>query len=62
MEQNLQYFMIPFFSLEMLGLVILGVFSGVWVGAIPGLSVTMAASLLITFTFSWHLNNALALI
>lgn len=46
----------------MLFLVALGVFSGLWVGAIPGLSVTMAASLLISFTFSWELNNALALI
>lgn len=38
-----------------------GVFGGVWVGAIPGLSGTMAVSLLISFTFSWELNNALAL-
>ncbi len=38
-----------------------GVFAGIWVGAIPGLSGTMAVSLLISFTFSWELNNALAL-
>lgn len=55
-------FLIPFFNPSMIVLVALGVFSGLWVGAIPGLSVTMAASLLISFTFSWQLNNALALI
>jgi len=62
MEQNLQYFLIPFLSWEMMMLIWVGVFAGIWVGAIPGLSVTMAASLLISFTFSWDLNSALALI
>ena len=62
MEQNLQYFLIPFLSWEMMVLIWVGVFAGIWVGAIPGLSVTMAASLLISFTFSWDLNSALALI
>jgi len=62
MEQNLQYFLIPFLHWEMMLLIWIGVFAGIWVGAIPGLSVTMAASLLISFTFSWDLNNALALI
>ena len=38
-----------------------GVGAGIWVGAIPGLSGTMAVSLLISFTFSWQVNNALAL-
>jgi putative tricarboxylic transport membrane protein len=32
-----------------------------YVGAIPGLSVTMAVSILISFTFSWDVNNALCL-
>lgn len=41
--------------------VALGVFAGIYVGAIPGLSVTMAASLLIAMTFSWDTNLALAL-
>lgn len=36
------------------------VFLGIYVGAIPGLSVTMAASLLISFTFSWQPLPALA--
>lgn len=62
MEQNLQYFFIPFLNWEMMALIWLGVFAGIWVGAIPGLSVTMAASLLISFTFSWDVNSALALI
>ncbi len=62
MEQNLQYFLIPFLNWEMMLLIWVGVFAGIWVGAIPGLSVTMAASLLISFTFSWDVNSALALI
>lgn len=36
------------------------VFVGVYVGAIPGLSATMAASLLISFTFSWDILSAMA--
>jgi putative tricarboxylic transport membrane protein len=59
--QNLQYFLIPFLNWQVMALVWTGVFSGIWVGAIPGLSGTMAVSLLISFTFSWSLNNALAL-
>lgn len=39
----------------------LGVFAGIYVGAIPGLSVTMAASLLISMTYSWDVDAALAL-
>ena len=46
---------------QVMALVWAGVFAGIWVGAIPGLSGTMAVSLLISFTFSWELNNALAL-
>ena len=41
--------------------VALGVFAGIYIGAIPGLSVTMAASLLIAMTFSWDTGPALAL-
>lgn len=37
-----------------------GVFLGVYIGAIPGLSVTMAASLLISFTYSWEILPAMA--
>lgn len=38
----------------------IGVFAGIYVGAIPGLSVTMAASLLISMTYSWDVDSALA--
>ena len=41
--------------------VALGVFAGIYIGAIPGLSVTMAASLLIAMTFSWDTGPAIAL-
>ena len=39
-----------------------GTLAGIYVGAIPGLSVTMATSILISFTFRWDVNDALALI
>jgi len=39
-----------------------GTLAGIYVGAIPGLSVTMATSILISFTFKWDVNEALALI
>lgn len=61
MGQSIQYFLIPFVDWHLMALVWVGVLSGIWVGAIPGLSGTMAVSLLISFTFSWELNNALAL-
>ena len=37
-----------------------GVFLGIYIGAVPGLSVTMAASLLISFTYSWDVLPATA--
>lgn len=37
-----------------------GVLAGIYVGAVPGLSVTMAASLLISMTYSWEVDAALA--
>lgn len=42
-------------------LVAIGVFVGIYVGAIPGLSTTMAISILISFTYSWKTLPALAL-
>ena len=42
-------------------LVAIGVFVGIYVGAIPGLSTTMAISILISFTYSWETLPALAL-
>jgi putative tricarboxylic transport membrane protein len=39
----------------------LGTLAGIWIGAIPGLSVTMAVSILVSFTFAWTVEPALAL-
>nr|WP_236545137.1 tripartite tricarboxylate transporter permease [Tropicimonas marinistellae] len=46
---------------DLLLLVGLGTFAGVYVGAIPGLSVTMAVSILISFTFAWDVYPAISL-
>jgi putative tricarboxylic transport membrane protein len=46
----------------LLFLIASGTFAGIYIGAIPGLSVTMAVSILISFTFKWPVNEALALI
>ncbi|MEP3331762.1 tripartite tricarboxylate transporter permease [Sedimentitalea sp.] len=46
---------------QLLMLVGLGTFAGIYVGAIPGLSVTMAVSILISFTFSWDVYPAISL-
>src|SRR5512137_840167 len=62
MEAGLGYFLMSFTSIKMIGLIAAGTFAGIYVGAIPGLSVTMAVSILISFTFKWHVNEALALI
>ena len=61
MEQGLSYFLMSFTSLKMIALIAAGTFAGIYIGAIPGLSVTMAVSILISFTFSWDVNNALCL-
>ncbi len=44
-----------------IALVALGTFLGVYVGAVPGLSGTMAVSLLVSFTFGWKTENAIAM-
>lgn len=61
MIEALSYLTISWFDPKLLMLVALGTFAGVYVGAIPGLSVTMAVSILISFTFSWDVNEALCL-
>ncbi|WP_036182345.1 tripartite tricarboxylate transporter permease, partial [Marinobacterium lacunae] len=61
MLEALQYFSMAWVSPQLLFLTALGTFLGIYVGAIPGLSVTMAVSILISFTFSWDINNALCL-
>lgn len=53
--------LIPFLDPKLAGLVAIGTFVGIYVGAIPGLSVTMAVSILISFTFSWEVYPALCL-
>ncbi|MFN4155628.1 MAG: tripartite tricarboxylate transporter permease [Paracoccaceae bacterium] len=57
----LSYLLIPILNPELLALIALGTCAGIYVGAIPGLSVTMAVSILISFTFSWEVYPALAL-
>jgi len=58
---GLEGFLIPFLNIELLLYVAVGVFVGIYIGAIPGLSVTMAVSLLMSFTYAWDVYPALAL-
>ena len=62
MGTSLQYLLMSIVDLKLLSLTAVGTFCGIYIGAIPGLSVTMAVSILISFTFSWEMNPALALI
>jgi putative tricarboxylic transport membrane protein len=57
----LGYFLMSWLDPQLMFLTSIGAFAGIYVGAIPGLSVTMAVSILISFTFSWELNEALAM-
>ncbi len=54
----LAYFINPEFVL----FVFFGALTGLLVGAIPGLSVTMATALLVSVTYTWNTSNALAMI
>ena len=56
------FFLTTWTSPWLLFLTAAGTFAGIYIGAIPGLSVTMAVSILISFTFKWDMNDALALI
>lgn len=49
-------------SPEFIALVAVGSVAGLLVGAMPGLSVTMATALLVSITFTWNVNNAIGLI
>lgn len=60
--EAISYLLISWLDPWLLFLTAAGTLSGIYVGAIPGLSVTMAASILISFTFNWSTNEALALI
>ncbi|TCP41267.1 tripartite tricarboxylate transporter permease [Rhodovulum marinum] len=62
MIEALGFFATSWIDPSLLVLTALGTLAGIYVGAIPGLSVTMAVSILISFTFKWEVNAALALI
>lgn len=59
--QILQYLLVPVQNPMLILLVAVGCFAGIYIGAIPGLSGTMAVSLLVSFTFGWDTNPSLAL-
>lgn len=61
MLDALGFFSIAWVDPWLMFLVAVGTFAGIYIGAIPGLSVTMAVSILISFTFSWEVNDALCL-
>jgi putative tricarboxylic transport membrane protein len=61
MDTALGYFLMSWLDPYLLALVAAGTFAGIYIGAIPGLSVTMAVSILISFTYAWDTNEALAL-
>ncbi len=61
MYTGLEGFLQPFVSLTLIWWIGIGTLVGLYVGAIPGLSVTMAVSLLISFTFSWDVLPSLAI-
>ena len=56
----LNYLSVIFREPLLILLVAAGTCAGVYVGAIPGLSGTMAVSLLVSFTYGWSTNSALA--
>ena len=62
MNTALNDFFIGWLDPWLMTLTAIGTLSGIYIGAIPGLSVTMATSILISFTFKWEVNEALALI
>lgn len=49
-------------SMKIIFITAIGVMGGIIIGSIPGLTVTMAAAILISFSYGWHLYDALALI
>ena len=62
MTESLGYFLSSWLDWQMLLLTAAGTFAGIYIGAIPGLSVTMAVSILVSSTFKWDVHHALALI
>ena len=51
-----------FIDYRFIGLTFLGAVLGLFVGSIPGLSVTMATALLVSITYTWQTTNAMAAI
>ncbi len=60
MVQAFSYMAMVFQEPRLIAFVAAGTCAGVYVGAIPGLSGTMAVSLLVSFTFGWEIHSALA--
>lgn len=58
--EHLDYMLRALLDPQLLLYLGVGVFLGIYIGAVPGLSVTMAASLLISFTYSWEVLPAMA--
>lgn len=57
----LSYLAAPLTNPLWLVMIALGTFMGIYIGAIPGLSATMAVSLLVSFTYGWNTETALAI-
>ena len=55
------FLMVVFREPFLIVLVGIGTFAGVYIGAIPGISGTMAISLLVSLTFGWPVNQAMAI-
>ena len=53
---------LSFITPQFILLVFLGSVAGLFVGSIPGLSVSMATALLVSITYTWQTNDALAMI
>ena len=51
--------MLSIVDLRFLLMVLLGSVAGLFVGAIPGLSVSMATALLVSITYTWDHSDAL---
>ncbi|MDQ0157182.1 tripartite tricarboxylate transporter permease [Robertmurraya andreesenii] len=57
--ENLQYILQPFIQWDLLLIVAVGTLFGFIVGALPGLSVTMGVTLLVSLTYSWDTTAAI---
>lgn len=58
---SLSYLLLPLQQPLLLLLVAIGTFAGIYVAAIPGLTGTMAVALLVSFTYGWETNSAIAI-